>query len=150
MFELIKSATFESSCATGRAYVPGDLTFLADHFPGVPVLPGSLQLELCAQLAGPLAEAAVARDQGVERWAFLGLVRNASFHAAVHLPIELTLTAELVRVEPSSVVVATVARRGDDLTCRAELVMVMREAEAGWTDAIAQARARVARWTSGA
>ena len=117
--------------------------FLADHFPGVPVLPGSLQLELCAQIAGPLAE----RARGDDRWAFLGMVRNATFHAVAALPADLEITAELRRVEPSSVVVAVTASRGETLCCRAELVMMMREAEPEWAAAIASARARAARWS---
>lgn len=150
MFELVRSATFEQTRATARAHVPADLPWLADHFPGLPVLPGSVQLELCAQLAGPLAEAAVAAQHGVERWAFLGMVRHASFHAVAHLPIELELVAELRRVELATVVLAAHARRDDELVCRAELVMIMREAEPGWRDAIVQARARVAAWKRGA
>ena len=59
---------------------------------------------------------------------------------------DLVVSAELRRVEPAAVVVAVTAARGDDLVCRAELVMVMREAEAEWAGAIASARARVAAW----
>jgi 3-hydroxymyristoyl/3-hydroxydecanoyl-(acyl carrier protein) dehydratase len=143
MFELVRSARFEDTRATAHAHVPADLAFLADHFPGVPVLPGSLQLELCAQIAGPLAE----RACGDQRWAFLGMVRNATFHAIASLPTDLEITAELRRVEPSSVVVAVTASRGETLCCRAELVMMLREAEPEWADAIASARARVARWS---
>jgi len=143
MFELVRSARFDDTRATARAHVPADLPFLADHFPGVPVLPGSWQIELCAQIAGPLAESAC----GAERWAFLGMIRNATFHAVVPLPAELEITAEVRRVEPSTVVVAVTASRGETLCCRAELVMMMREAEPEWADAIATARARVARWS---
>jgi 3-hydroxymyristoyl/3-hydroxydecanoyl-(acyl carrier protein) dehydratase len=146
MFELIESATFDATTARGRARIPAELPWLADHFPGVPVLPGSVQLELCAQLAGPLAERAVSVEHGVERWAFLGMVRHAVFHAVAPLPAELELTAELRRVEPSSVVVAVTASSGE-LLCRAELVMVLREPEPAWAAAIAAARERVARWT---
>jgi 3-hydroxyacyl-[acyl-carrier-protein] dehydratase len=146
MFELVTSARFDPTSAHGRVHVPADLAFLADHFPGVPVLPGSLQLELCAQIAGPLAEQAVAARHGLERWAFLGKVRNAVFGSVARLPVDLVVTAELRRVEPAAVVVAVTAARGDDLVCRAELVMVMREAEAEWAGAIASARARVAAW----
>jgi 3-hydroxyacyl-[acyl-carrier-protein] dehydratase len=143
MFELVRSATFDDMRATARAHVPADLPFLADHFPGIPVLPGSLQIELCAQIAGPLAE----RAAGEERWAFLGMIRNATFHAIAPLPADLEITAELRRVEAASVVVAVTASRGEVLCCRAELVMMMRAAEPEWAAAIAIARARVARWS---
>lgn len=146
MFELVRSVRFEDARAVGRAHVPADLAMLADHFPGVPVLPGSLQIELCAQIAGPLAEQALAARHGLERWAFLAMVRHAAFYTAATLPIDLTITAELRRVEPSTVVVAVAASRGEEAVCRGELVMAMREADAAWADAIASARARVAAW----
>jgi 3-hydroxymyristoyl/3-hydroxydecanoyl-(acyl carrier protein) dehydratase len=152
MFELVRSAKFEDSRATGHAHVPADLPLLADHFPGIAVLPGSLALELCAQIAGPLAEQAIAARYGVERWAFLAMVRHAAFHAVAYLPIDLAITAELRRVELEVVVVAVTAvstaatGRGDERVCRGELVMAMREAEAGWAEAIAAARARALIW----
>jgi 3-hydroxymyristoyl/3-hydroxydecanoyl-(acyl carrier protein) dehydratase len=147
MFELVRSARFEDRRAVGRARVPADLAFLADHFPGVPILPGSLQLELCAQIAGPLAEQVVAAEHGVERWAFLAMVRHAAFYRAVELPADLTLTAELRRVELATVVVAvTAVADGSEPACRGELVMAMREADPVWGAAIASARARVVAW----
>jgi acyl-CoA thioesterase FadM len=76
------------------------------------------------------------------------MVRNASFHSVVPLPTDLDIAAAIRRVEPSSVVVAVTASRGEMLCCRAELVMMMREAEGQWADAIATARARVARWSA--
>ena len=150
MFELVTSARFEDTRAVGRAHVPADLALLADHFPGVPVLPGSLQIELCAQIAGPLAEQALAARHGLERWAFLALVRHAAFYRAAMLPIDLTITAELRRVEPSTVAVAVAASQGDEPVCRGELVMAMREAQGPWAEAIAHARARVAAWKTNA
>ena len=146
MFELITAATFDARTGRARAAVPADVPFLADHFPGAPVLPGSLQLELCAQIAGPLAERAVLADQKVERWAFLGMVRNAVFHRPVALPAELLIAAELKRVEPSSVVVVVSASAGGEQACRGELVMMLRDADPAWAGATAEARARVARW----
>lgn len=150
MFELVRSVRFEDSRAVGTAHVPADLAMLADHFPGVPVLPGSLQIELCAQIAGPLAEQAVAARHGVERLAFLAMVRHAAFYTVAALPIDLAITAELRRVELATVVVAVTALRGDEAVCRAELVMAMREAEPAWAGAIASARARVAAWKANA
>ena len=98
MFEWIRSARFEAATARGVAMIPGDAPSLADHFPGSPVLPGSLQIELCAQIAGPLAERALLAQQQLERWAFLGMVRNAVFQRPVPLPTELVINAELRRV----------------------------------------------------
>src|SRR5207249_103985 len=123
-------------------HIPADLPFLADHFPGMPILPGSLQIELCAQIAGPLAEQAVAAHHQLERWAFLGMVRSAKLYQPVRLPADLELAATLGRVDPTAVIVEVTATCDQVTTCRAELVMVMREAEPGWADAIAAARGR--------
>ncbi len=98
--------------------------FLADHFVGAPVLPGSLQIELCAQIAGPLAEEVTALQHATERWAFLGLVRHAAFLEPAVLPARLVISAQVKRAEPSSVAVATsLAREDGEMLCRAELVM---------------------------
>ena len=148
MFEWITRATFSETSAEAHAVVPADAPIVADHFPGHPMLPGTLQLELCAQLAGPLAEKAVLRQLGLERWAVVGMVKSAVFLRAVELPAELLLHAELVRVESNNVVVAANASIAGAQVCRADLVMMLRDADASWADAIASARARLARWTS--
>ena len=91
MFEWLESLAIDAAeaKAAAEARVPGDHPFLADHFPGRPLLPGSLQIELCAQVAGPLVEELVAHRDGAARFAFLGMVRNATFHAPVALPATL-------------------------------------------------------------
>src|SRR5437762_2651361 len=111
-----------------------DLLFRIEETMGIPVPEGTIYRlargeladELCAQIAGPLAEQALAARHGLERWAFLALVRHAAFYTVATLPIDLTITAELRRVEPSTVVVAVAAvdaSRDDDPVCRGELVM---------------------------
>jgi 3-hydroxyacyl-[acyl-carrier-protein] dehydratase len=149
MFELMESLSLDgpAGVARGRARVPLDHPFLADHFPGVPILPGSLQIELCAQIAGPLAEAVIALRHGLERWSFLGMVRNATFHAPAHLPASLEITVEARRAEPTRVELAASLTRDDGLMlCRVELVMMMRDAEPTWSEAIGRYRERIAAW----
>jgi 3-hydroxymyristoyl/3-hydroxydecanoyl-(acyl carrier protein) dehydratase len=147
MFELVRSARFDGMHGQGAAHVPADLAFLADHFPGAPTLPGSLALELAAQIAGPLAEQAVQAQLGLERCAFLAMVKSARFTSPVALPADLDIAAELRRVEPSSVIAAVTITVGGVETSRAELVMAMQPPEPGWADAIARARARVTAWS---
>jgi 3-hydroxymyristoyl/3-hydroxydecanoyl-(acyl carrier protein) dehydratase len=152
MFELMESLTVDAtgSVASGRAVVPVDhpsFPFLADHFIGAPVFPGSLQIELCAQIAGPLAEEVTALHHGTERWAFLGLVRHAAFLEPAVLPARLVISARVKRAEPSSVAVtASLARENGEMLCRAELVMALREADSTWADAIHRYRERLASW----
>lgn len=147
MFELIHAATFDpAGRARGWARIASDHAWLADHFPGAPLLPGSVQLELCAQIAGPLAERAIAARDGVERWAFLGMIRSASFPAPCPLPADVVITAELRRLDVAAATVVTTCLRGDTALCRAEVVMVLQPASPEWSAAIAAARARVAAW----
>jgi 3-hydroxymyristoyl/3-hydroxydecanoyl-(acyl carrier protein) dehydratase len=147
MFEWLESLAIHAAeaKATAEARIPADHPFLADHFPGVPILPGSLQIELCAQVAGPLVEELVARRDGSERWAFLGMVRNATFRAPVPLPATLGIFASAPRIERDSAVVQAMIMPGaDEVACRVELVMMLRPPEPGWNDAIAGYRARIA------
>jgi 3-hydroxymyristoyl/3-hydroxydecanoyl-(acyl carrier protein) dehydratase len=152
MFELMESIAVDAAggVASGRAEVPIDhpsFAFLADHFVGAPVLPGSLQIELCAQIAGPLAEEVTALHHGTERWAFLGLVRHATFLEPAVLSARLVISAHVKRAEPSNVAVtASLARANGETLCRAELVMALRAADATWAEAIRRYRERVAAW----
>jgi len=149
MFELIHAATFDPDGGTARGWarIAADHPWLADHFPGAPVLPGTVQLELCAQIAGPLAERVIAQREGGERWAFLGMVRSASFPALGTLPAEVVIAAQLRRLEAAAAVVTVTCAHGEAMLCRAELVMVLRAPEPAWAEAMAAARARIAAWT---
>jgi len=150
MFELIHAATFDpgAGSARGWARIASDHAWLADHFPGAPLLPGTVQLELCAQIAGPLAERAIAARDGVERWAVLGMVRSASFPAACALPAEVVIDARLRRLDAAAAIVTATCLRADTTLCRAEVVMVLQPAPPEWSAAVAAARARVAAWTA--
>ena len=61
----------ENGRATAEAFVAADHPLFADHFPGSPLLPGSLMIELAAQVSGPLAEEIAKTRTGNERWAIL-------------------------------------------------------------------------------
>jgi 3-hydroxymyristoyl/3-hydroxydecanoyl-(acyl carrier protein) dehydratase len=152
MFELMRSIKTDAARgrAEGQAVVPADYPCLADHFPGAPVLPGSLLLELAAQVAGPLAEEAVGSRLGLERWAMLGMIRDAKFLRQTPLPATLSLAAEVRRVEPSNVILRVGARAGEAEVLRAELWMMMLEASPEWAEAVAARRERVARWKGAA
>ena len=148
MFELIQSISIDAATGTasGKALVPADHPLFADHFPGAPLLPGSLLLELAAQIAGPLAEQLAKQRLDAERWSLLGMIREAKFHRPVALPAALALSAAVYRFESSNVSLRTEAMSAGQLVMTAELVMMMFEAEPGWETAIRARHERIASW----
>jgi 3-hydroxymyristoyl/3-hydroxydecanoyl-(acyl carrier protein) dehydratase len=146
MFELIQSARFEDKRAHARAHVGADWPPIADHFPGVPLLPGAIQIELCAQIAGPLAERVVKAEHGIDRLAFLVMVRMAAFEHPVRLPATLEIAGRLTRSGATSTTANVEITVGGERVCRVELVMMMLDPDPTWAAASAEAKARVARW----
>ena len=148
MFELMRSINIdaENGRASGAAFVPADHPLFADHFPGRPLLPGSLILELAAQIAGPLAEEFVKSQLQIERWAILGMVRDARFLQPVFLPASLDITAAISRSQPSNVSASVAVSVNDERVMQAELVMMMLESSAEWAVAIEARNDRLARW----
>jgi 3-hydroxymyristoyl/3-hydroxydecanoyl-(acyl carrier protein) dehydratase len=148
MFELMRSirVDVEKQRASAEAFVPADHPLFADHFPVSRVLPGSLILELAAQVSGPLAEEFARAQLGIERWAILGMVRDARFLHPVYLPAILTLNTEISRSQPSTINTSVTAVVDGERVMQAELVMMMVESSDKWADAIEARNARLARW----
>jgi 3-hydroxymyristoyl/3-hydroxydecanoyl-(acyl carrier protein) dehydratase len=148
MFELIRSISIdaENGRASGAAFVPADHPLFADHFPGRSLLPGSLIIELAAQVAGPLAEEFAKTQLNIERWAILGMVRDARFLQPVFLPASLAITAAISRSQSSNVSASVTVTVNDERVMQAELVMVILESSAEWVAAIEARNHRLARW----
>lgn len=152
MFELIKSITIDAvgGVASGMAWLPAEHPLFADHFPLAPLAPGSLLIELSAQIAGPLAEEISKNQTNVERWAFLGMIREAKFLSPVPLPARITFFAEAVRIASSNIAVSVRAEVDSRVVMRAELVMMLAESAPGWEKAIDARHQRVAAWKGSA
>lgn len=148
MFELMQSIKIdvEQGCASAEAFVPVDHPLFADHFPGAPLLPGSLMLELAAQLSGPLAEEYTRSELGIERWAFVGMVRDARFLHPVFLPASLNLNAKIARSDTSAINTDVTVEVDGERVMQAQLVMMMIETAAEWAQAIEARNSRLARW----
>ena len=152
MFELIESITIDAAggVASGIASLPADHPLFADHFPLAPLAPGSLLIELAAQIAGPLAEETTKTRSNLDRWALLGMIREAKFLCPVPLPARIMFSAEAVRIESSNVTVSVRAEVDDQVVMRGELVMMMAESAPGWEKAIQARDERVAAWKESA
>ena len=148
MFELMRSIQIDvaNGRALGAAFVPADHPLFADHFPGKSLLPGSLILELAAQVAGPLVEEFAKTQLQIERWAILGMVRNARFLQPVFLPASLEITAAISRSQSSNVSASVTVTVSGERVMQAELVMMMLESSAEWAVAIEARNDRLARW----
>lgn len=148
MFELMRSISIDvaNGRASGAAFVPADHPLFADHFPGKSLLPGSLILELAAQVAGPLVEEFAKTQLQIERWAILGMVRDARFLQPVFLPASLEITAAISRSQPSNVSASVTVTVSGERVMQAELVMMMLESSAEWAVAIEARNDRLARW----
>ena len=148
MFELMRSIRIdvEDGRASAEAFVSDDHPLFADHFPGTPLLPGSLILELAAQVSGPLAEEFANTRLGVERWALLGMVRDARFLHPVFLPAMLEVNAEISRSQTSSINTNVTVSVDGERVMQAELVMMMIESSDELAAAIKARNDRLARW----
>ena len=148
MFELMRSLRIdtENGRASAEAFVEADHPLFADHFPGSPLLPGSLMIELAAQLSGPLVEEFAHARMGNERWAILGMVRDARFLHPVFLPATLNLSAEISRSETSTIHTNVTIEVARERVMQAQLVLMMIETSTELERAIEARNNRLARW----
>jgi 3-hydroxyacyl-[acyl-carrier-protein] dehydratase len=91
---------------------------LHDHFPGFPVMPGSLMLEGMAQTGGIL----LGEKNDFREIVILAKVPQLTFHSWACPGDTLTYTARLVDVRPEGGVVQCTAHVGERLVAEAEIL----------------------------
>jgi 3-hydroxyacyl-[acyl-carrier-protein] dehydratase len=98
-----------------------------DHFPGHPVMPGTLILEAMAQLGGFLAESTAPKGEDPPRRAVLTQVDRAKFHAPCCPGDRLDLECRLVSALEGAARVEGNARMGNTQAASAEMTFVLRK-----------------------
>jgi 3-hydroxyacyl-[acyl-carrier-protein] dehydratase len=78
--------------------VAADEDYFADHFPGYPVVPGVLQVEMMAQSAGKCLMAGISD----EKWPVLLQVRQANFRKSVVPQASLRIEAQILSCNDST------------------------------------------------
>jgi len=100
---------------------------LHDHFPGFPVMPGSLMLEGMAQTGGIL----LGQTSGFNEVVILAKVPKVTFHSWARPGDTLTYTATLLDARPEGGVVECTAHVGERLVAEAEIVFAHLDRSAG-------------------
>jgi 3-hydroxyacyl-[acyl-carrier-protein] dehydratase len=91
--------------------------FFADHFPGYPVMPGSLILEGIAQTGGIL----VGEANDFQEKVVLAKIPWARFHKEAMAGDQLTYDVELLHMRPEGAAVQGRAYVGDELVAETEI-----------------------------
>ena len=93
-------------------------TFFQGHFPDNPVMPGVLQLEAMAQVAGVMLNSKSGNEGKIAYFMSIG---NAKFRKVVKPGDQLIIEVEIVRMRSRMAVVKGKAFVGDNLVSEAEL-----------------------------
>jgi 3-hydroxyacyl-[acyl-carrier-protein] dehydratase len=108
--------------ATGRWHLTGDEHFFPGHFPGRPTLPGVLMCEAIAQLGAYIV---LSDERFVGRLPLFGGIDKARFRRQVVPGDTLVIEVALGRMSARAGKASGVARVGDEVACKCEMLMVL-------------------------
>lgn len=122
--------------------------YFADHFPGFPVVPGVLQVESMAQLAGRLITYTVLQQSGETVLPVLLTIQNARFRHFVKPGDQMVIRAELIALTEGAGRCKATVRVGEAVTATAELMLGY---DTGGGDSVipAAAKEELQRWAAG-
>jgi 3-hydroxyacyl-[acyl-carrier-protein] dehydratase len=106
--------------------LPADEELFRDHFPGFPIVPGVLLIEMLSQAAGKCLDA----DGTHPGRAMLGRVESATFREWVKPDEEILLYADFSINRPAYATADCVAKVRDKTVCSARLFFVFTPREA--------------------
>jgi 3-hydroxyacyl-[acyl-carrier-protein] dehydratase len=101
--------------------------FFQGHFPGRPVMPGVLILEVCAQAAGLLGLLSLGEDAARDYFCLLAGVGEARFRRIVAPGDVLQVEVKLLRTVRQMQRCAAQARVGDEPVCETEIMTAVRK-----------------------
>jgi len=100
--EILAFTPGKSALATARTDFPEQI--FADHFPGNPITPGVLLIEMCAQLAGCLVGVTASQREQKLRLPFLTMVIEAKLRRFVGPGEQVLIETEIEELEELSAV----------------------------------------------
>ena len=110
--------------ATARKVFKGDEDFFADHFPGNPIVPGPLMLEMIAQAGGILFGLGIDFKKEI----ILAKISNAHILSELRPPCELFVKVTMNEQREEGALLSGVVTVGDVQVAKAQILLAAIEA----------------------